>query len=42
MTIGGVGVGVEVFVDIFGGVTSNFDNFYVCFFKINYSNLCSL
>ena len=34
--------GVEIFVDIFGGFTSNFDNFLGLFFIINYSNLCSL
>ena len=26
----------------FGGFTSNFDNFWGLYFKVNYSNLCSL
>ena len=37
-----LGGGVGDFRGYFLGVTSNFDNFYGLFFKINYSNLCSL
>ena len=34
--------GVSRFCGYLFGVTSNFDNFYGLFFKINYCNLCSV